>query len=438
MAGHQLAPDALLEKVWPPMLATSSSAQAAPGKDFVFEVKYDGYRALAAISGGRTAVKSRNQLDFAARFPFLQQAFASVVVGSAVLDAEIIAIDAQERSRFQSLGDPGALHRFVAFDLLWLDGEDLRARPLEERRELLESVLANARPPLLLAERVPGTTGEAMAVATRRGWEGLIAKRRGSPYVGTRSHDWLKLKRVETVELAIVGWTPHSAVREAVGALLLAAHEQGRYVFAGKVGTGFDTAMRARLLTLLSPDELDRPEVEGAPRLRKAHWVKPRHVAQLRFSEWTRDGKLRHPSFLGLREDKRPEETPLELGEGFFGPEQAKGFGVWHSRREEVPLTNGDRVMFPKTGFTKADVRAYYELVTEVMLPALEGRPLSLGARRGDGLGLHTSLLGRAGSGVRPFPLHHQDLRETSRPGGDLFAPALARTGRLPRFDAKE
>jgi bifunctional non-homologous end joining protein LigD len=262
----------------------------------------------------------------------------------------------------------------------------VRTRPLEERRELLESVLANAKPPIFLSERVPGSTEQALSVAQQHGWEGLIAKRKGSAYVGTRSTEWLKLKRVGTTELAIIGWTPHSAGADAVGALLLAVHDHGRYVFAGKVGTGFDTKMRTRLLKLLEPDQVDKTEAEDAPRLRKAHWVKPRHVAQVRFSEWTRDGKLRHPSFLGLREDKAPEEAAPEvaLGKGFFGAKSTGGFGVWHSKaqsagaeREEVPLTHGERVVFPKARFTKADVRAYYELVAEVMVPALEGRPLS-------------------------------------------------------------
>ena len=380
VAARQPAPDTLLEKVWPPMLATLSEPAAAPAESFVFEVKYDGYRALAALSGGQLAVKSRNQLDFSARFPFLARAFESIVVASAVIDGEIIASSPDSggtSGAFQSMGDPHATHRFVAFDLLWLDGEDLRERPLEQRRELLESVLANAKPPLVLAERVPGPTAEAMTVAAKERWEGLIAKRRGSAYVGKRSTDWLKLKRVDTAELAIIGWTPHSTARDAVGALLLASREKGRYVFAGKVGTGFDTAMRARLLTLLKADEIAKTEVEGAPRLRKAHWAEPRHVAQVQYSEWTRDGKLRHPSFLGLREDKSPAETTRE--QGFFISEPSRsGFGVWHSNRQSVPSTHPERVLFPKTGLTKGDVRAHCELVAEVMVPALEGRPLSM------------------------------------------------------------
>lgn len=374
-AARQPAPDALLERIWPPMLATLAQPTVTSA-EFIYEVKYDGYRALAALSGGQSAVRSRNKLEFATRFPFLERAFSSVVVGSAVLDGEIVALDAHQRSSFRTLGDSSATHRYVAFDLLWLDGEDLRERPMEERRELLESVLANAKPPLMLAERVPGSAWEALALAEKHGWEGLIAKRKGSAYVGARSRDWLKLKRVDTAELAIVGWTPHSTGREAIGALLLAVHEENRFVFAGKVGTGFDTKLRAHLLQLLALDEVAAPEVEGAPRLTKAHWVKPRHVAQVRYTEWTRDGKLRHPSFLGLREDKAPEEAAPEPS--LFGADSGSGFGVWHSKQENVPLTHAEKVIFPKAGFTKADVRAYYELVAEVMLPALAQRPISM------------------------------------------------------------
>ena len=336
VAQKQPLPDALLEKVWPPMLATLSEPAAAPADSFVYEVKYDGYRALAALSFGQLAVKSRNQLDFSQRFPFLARAFESIVVGSAVIDGEIIASLSGGKTSsgaFQAMGDPEAHHQFVAFDLLWLDGEDLRARPLEQRRELLESVLANAKPPLVLAQRVPGPTADALKVAAKEGWEGLIAKRKGSTYVGRRSTDWLKLKRVETAELAIIGWTPHSTGQAAVGALLLGLRRQGRFLFAGKVGTGFDDKTRARLLTLLSPDQVERPQVEGAPRLREAHWVKPKHVAQVQYSEWTRDGKLRHPSFLGLREDKSPSQTGHE--NFFTATQSAPGFGVWHSKSKE-------------------------------------------------------------------------------------------------------
>ncbi|HET6984218.1 MAG TPA: non-homologous end-joining DNA ligase, partial [Myxococcaceae bacterium] len=301
-------PDVLLGRVWPPMLAVLSKGTPAPADRYVYEVKYDGYRAVAAVSGGKVSVRSRNDLDFAARFPWVAPALKQVVVGEAVLDGELVALDEAGVSRFQRLGDPSAEHRYAVFDLLWLDGEDLRSRPLEERRELLESVMANTRPPLELAQRVRGDEKTAVAEAKRRGWEGLLAKLRGSPYVGTRSSDWLKLKVLGTDELVIAGWTPISNGAAEVGALLVAAKRGKHFVYAGKVGTGFDRPMRRRLLSLLKKDEVPRPAVDDAPRMRDAHWVTPRHVAELQFTEWTRDGKLRHPSFQGLREDKGPQE----------------------------------------------------------------------------------------------------------------------------------
>ena len=308
LRGVHPEPDVLLGRVWPPMLAVLSKGTPAPAERYVYEVKYDGYRAVAAVSGGKVSVRSRNDLDFATRFPWVAPALKQVVVGEAVLDGELVALDEAGVSRFQRLGDPSAEHRYAVFDLLWLDGEDLRSRPLEERRELLESVMANTRPPLELAQRVRGDEKTAVAEAKRRGWEGLLAKLRGSPYVGTRSSDWLKLKVLGTDELVIAGWTPISNGAAEVGALLVAAKRGKHFVYAGKVGTGFDRPMRRRLLTLLKKDEVPRAAVDDAPRMRDAHWVTPRHVAELQFTEWTRDGKLRHPSFQGLREDKGPQE----------------------------------------------------------------------------------------------------------------------------------
>jgi bifunctional non-homologous end joining protein LigD len=301
-------PGVLLGRVWPPMLAVLSKGTPAPADRYVYEVKYDGYRAVAAVSGGKVSVRSRNDLDFAARFPWVAPSLKQVVVGEAVLDGELVALDEAGVSRFQRLGDPSAEHRYAVFDLLWLDGKDLRSRPLEERRELLESVMANTRPPLELAQRVRGDEKTAVAEAKRRGWEGLLAKLRGSAYVGTRSSDWLKLKVLGTDELVIAGWTPISNGAAEVGALLVAAKRGKHFVYAGKVGTGFDRPMRRRLLTLLKKDEVPGAAVDDAPRMRDAHWVTPRHVAELQFTEWTRDGKLRHPSFQGLREDKGPQE----------------------------------------------------------------------------------------------------------------------------------
>lgn len=303
------SPIDLLLRVWPPMLATLATIDEV-GAGHRLEVKYDGFRALGAISGGRVALQSRNALDLAARFPGVAAALARLVVGEAVLDGEVVA-PAAAGSSFQALqGGPAA--GLVAFDLLWLDGEDLRARPIEERRELLESLLAGAPPELAVAAEVAGPPAAALARARREGREGLVAKRPGSAYRGGRGRDWLKVKITTGQELAVVGYTPITTGARAVGALLVAVRERGRYRYAGKVGTGFTDAVRRDLERQLAPDVVPAPPVEGAPRLRDARWVRPRLVAEVAFAEWTSDGKLRHPSFKGLRPDKRPEEAVLE------------------------------------------------------------------------------------------------------------------------------
>src|SRR2546428_2503660 len=271
-----------------------------------------------------------------------------------------------------------------AFDLLRLDGEDLRARPLEERLDLLRSALSNAPPQVQLAEEVRGDVASALAKVRERGLEGLILKARGSVYEKGRSREWLKLKAQATQELAIVGWTPGKGnARGALGALLLAvADGKGGYEFAGKVGTGFSSKQRAELQKQLAQDERPDPPARGAPGLRDAHWVEPRLVAQVRFTEWTSDGKLRHPAFQGIRADKKPEECVREKPAPVPTATPAKG-----RARKQTPapapdqpqkLTNPDRLLYPKDRITKADVAAYYDAVAPALLNALRDRPLTL------------------------------------------------------------
>ncbi|MFL5273469.1 MAG: non-homologous end-joining DNA ligase [Anaeromyxobacteraceae bacterium] len=300
----------LLVRVWPPMLATLSDAAGVRPGDRL-EVKYDGFRALSAVSGGKATVQSRNGLDLGGRFPAIQRVLPKLVVGEAVLDGELVA-PGGEGSAFQALHEAGDRVVYVVFDLLWLEGEDLRARPIEERRELLESLLATAPPELRVAEEVEGPIDAALARARRERWEGVIAKRPGSAYEGRRSRDWLKVKVLGGQEFAIVGYTPITNGARAVGALLIAVREGDRYVFAGKVGTGYSNALRAELLRLLEPDVAAAPTAAGAPRMRDARWVTPRLVAEVAFTEWTADGKLRHPSFKRLRDDKKPEDCVRE------------------------------------------------------------------------------------------------------------------------------
>jgi bifunctional non-homologous end joining protein LigD len=366
------APEKLLERVFPPMLATLVEAVPEPESDWILETKYDGYRALTAVSSREVAMWTRNALDLRERFPGVARALARLAVGEAVVDGEVVALDAKGASRFQLLQEGSDDAVFYAFDLLWLDGQDLRQRPLEERRDLLTSVMSNLPAPLRLAERVPGPLARALEQMEREGKEGIIAKRRGSAYVGTRSHDWLKLKVQQTQEVAIIGFTPSTASERLIGALLIGVMREGRLVFAGKVGTGFSNQQRADLKRELGRLRVDVAPAEGAPRLRDATWVEPRLVAQVRFTEWTADGKLRHPSFLGLRDDKGPAETQPET------PAEPPRRGHASKTEALVKLTNPDKVLYPKDGYTKQQVADYFRAVTEPMLRALADRPLAL------------------------------------------------------------
>ncbi|MHB1843621.1 MAG: non-homologous end-joining DNA ligase [Deltaproteobacteria bacterium] len=272
-----------------------------------FEPKIDGFRALAAVSGGRVALVSRRGLDLGERFPEVAQALQALVVGEAVIDGEVAALGPHGAPRFELLQQAGAPVVYFAFDLLWLDGEPLRARPLEERRDLLISLLGNAPAPLRLCELFAGPAERALARARAEGQEGVVAKALGSSYVSGRSGAWLKYKLVLSQEAVIVGMTKSAAGRGEIGALLVAVAERGGFRYAGKVGTGFTARQRRELWEGLLPTVVDSPPVVSPPRIRGASWVEPAVVCQLRFGEWTRDGRLRHPSFLGLRPDQRPE-----------------------------------------------------------------------------------------------------------------------------------
>jgi bifunctional non-homologous end joining protein LigD len=395
-------PDKLLAKFLPPMLATLVSRPPDDRAAWIHELKYDGFRALAALSRGRVAVWSRNGHDLAPRFPGISPALGELAVTEAVIDGEIVVPDAGGAPRFELIqrgATEGAM--FVAFDLLELDGRDLRGEPLETRRDLLESVLSNAPEKVVLAERVHAPAEAALQQARDRGFEGIVAKRRGSVYEGSRSRAWLKLKALSGQEFAIVGFEPSAASSKMIGALLLAVAEkregEPRLVFAGKVGTGFTHAQRTHLRKILAPDAVAAPEVLGAPRIRAAVWVRPRLVGEVRFTEWTSDGRLRHPSFAGLRPDKAPLEcvrerasAPPEPGsvrvsaDARPAPREVERPALtrWSSKRDDaapvVTLTHPAKIIYPRDGFTKADVAAYFDSVAAPLLGALADRPLSL------------------------------------------------------------
>jgi DNA ligase D-like protein (predicted ligase) len=289
-----------------PMKAVLTAERPA-GPDWLFERKLDGIRCLAVKDGGRTRLYSRNELSLNDRYPPLAAALDADPADGFVIDGEAVAF-VGGRDRF---GGSGELFLYV-FDVLFADGRDVRSLPLEERRAVLEGVL-RWRDPLRMTEQMTGDGAALLAEACRDGWEGLIAKRVGTPYVSTRSRDWLKLKCTRSQELVIGGFTAPRGSRTDLGALLVGHFEDGRLRYAGKVGTGFTREtlrdLAERLAPLVRETSPFEPE-KGIPRA--ATWVEPELVAQIAFMEWTPDGRLRHPSFLGVRFDKPAREVVRE------------------------------------------------------------------------------------------------------------------------------
>lgn len=307
---------ALLPDIEPQLATLVREVPKGPG--WAFEIKYDGYRAIAYLAKGTVRLVSRNGLSFHERFGSICHALASLPVTSAILDGEVCSLDALGHTRFEALQgvDRDRSHRelvYFVFDLLWIDGEDLRGLPLEARRARLERLLPQTGAGTVRrSERIEGDGRAFLEAARELGLEGVIAKRVDRPYRGGRSTEWVKLKVDRREELVIVGATPPKGSRQRFGALLLATGSREGLRFAGKVGTGFDTRTLEDLHERMRPLRVDRPPVIDPPRIRGALWVRPELVAEIRYTEWTADGKLRHPTFLGLREDKSAQEVRRE------------------------------------------------------------------------------------------------------------------------------
>jgi bifunctional non-homologous end joining protein LigD len=280
---------------------------------WIFERKLDGIRCIAIKADGRVRLLSRNHLSLNSRFPDVVAALEDDPAPDFVVDGEIVAFDGAQTSfaRLQQRGErPTAVFLYV-FDLLHLAGHDTTRLPLRERKALLRRALAFHGPVRLTPHR--NTEGEALfAEACRKGWEGLIAKRADAPYTHGRSRDWLKFKCSAEQELVIGGYTAPKGSRTELGALLVGHYENGKLRYAGKVGSGFTHATLRDLGARLAELRRDDPPFADAPRIAAATWVQPRLVAQIGFTEWTGDGRLRHPRFLGLRDDKAAEEVVRE------------------------------------------------------------------------------------------------------------------------------
>jgi bifunctional non-homologous end joining protein LigD len=304
------------------MLATLTDRRDF-GDDWLLERKFDGERCVARKGGGEVRLESRTAKDLTGTYPEVRVAVAGQRGRELLLDGEVVAFDGEQTSfsrlqRRLGVTNPSTELEaaypvvFCVFDLLELEGDDLRRRPLLERRaRLTEAVRPSAA--LQLSEGWRDDSQRRFARACRSGWEGLIAKRAQAPYVPGRSRDWLKLKCVWEQELVIGGYTDPAGSRTDFGALLAGYYEGGRLRYAGKVGTGYTAAtlrdLGARLRELETPKS---PFVDARPIPRNTHWIRPELVAQIGFAEWTNDGRLRQPRFLGLRDDKRAAEVVRE------------------------------------------------------------------------------------------------------------------------------
>jgi bifunctional non-homologous end joining protein LigD len=280
---------------WLVPMAATLTQERFTGPDWIFERKFDGIRLIAFKQGVDVRLYSRNRLP--QNMPAVAAAIAALPVADAILDGEVTW--------------PGHQLSYHIFDVMWLDGRDVRPLPIEERKSLLNELTLKA--PL---KRVPLIDGASpWELAAREGWEGVIAKRRGSPYEPRRSRHWLKMKCEATQELVVGGFTDPQGTRVGLGALLVGHFEGEDFVFAGKVGTGFDTKLLLDLRARLDCLEIPRPPFTraiGLPRLR-AHWTRPEVVVQVAFIEWTVHGKLRHPRLIGIRADKSAREVIREL-----------------------------------------------------------------------------------------------------------------------------
>ena len=291
------------------MLATLVTAPFdRPG--WVYEEKYDGDRALAYKEGGRVRLLSRNGKERTDRFPGIAAAIRALSAATLLLDGEVVIFDNKGVSRFQLLQQDQGKAVFAVFDCLFHDGKDLRREPLSARRAVMVRSIGSSKT-LVASHRLASNGLEAFRVAKRRGYEGLVAKDPSSPYVEARSTRWLKVKVHQEDEFVICGYTKPAGSREHFGALLLGAYESGRLHYVGKVGTGFDRRTLAALHQKFRPLVRAHSTLVDPPREKGVVSLAPRLIAQISFQEWTADTKLRQPVFLGLRDDKRPQEVLL-------------------------------------------------------------------------------------------------------------------------------
>lgn len=371
-----------------PELATLVDKPPSSPQDWVFEVKFDGYRMLARVEGKSIRLITRNGNDWTSKLLPLQKELARMKLADGWYDGEIVVNDEQGRPNFGLLqlafdGSNTAPIQYFIFDAPYLKGYDLRNVRLEERRALVQAELnSRASDSVRFSAEFGDDPVQLLEASCKLGLEGVIGKRRDSRYVTRRSPDWIKLKCQLRQEFVIGGYTDPQGSRVGIGSLLLGYHDKdGVLQYAGNVGSGFDSSTLLELLKKLQAIETDAsPFPPRAVPGRKHHWVKPKLIAEVSFSEWTNSGSVRHPVFQGLRSDKPPKNITREEARHVEDVEPAPQKGAAPVARipATMKVTHGERVIDPSTGLTKLDIVRYYALVGELMLEHLKGRPLAL------------------------------------------------------------
>jgi bifunctional non-homologous end joining protein LigD len=367
-------PDGLLPPPFQPVQLAKLVDHVPEGKSWLHELKFDGYRCLLSVAGDKAFAFTRSGLDWSDKFAAIVEDAHALTVKSALIDGEVVVLGDDGRTNFQSLqsaikGAPARLE-FFAFDLLHLDGRDLTDQPLVERKKKLSALLAGHTGPIHFSDHIVGQGEALFDKFCGAGLEGVISKRADAKYVGSRSGSWLKTKCTRRQEFVVIGWTSSDKGR-GFRSLLLGVNEGGKLRYAGKVGTGFDNDEIMRLGDIMAPLAVSKPTVQ-APRaaVKGAHWIKPKLVAEIAFTEMTTDGTLRHPSYLGLREDKKPEAVVVEI--------EASVREIEVRTASSVTITNRDRVIDPDGGMTKGQLADHYAAVATIMLPWAGSRPISL------------------------------------------------------------
>jgi len=410
-----------LPKFLPPQLATLVDEVPA-GPDWVHEFKYDGYRLLIAANGPSVKCYTRSGQDWTDKFQPIADAIAAMDLPGVLLDGEAVSFTADGRTDFSTLqhalSESGAID-FFAFDMLEEGGKDITRLPLAERKERLQALFDDLPKNSLIhfSTHIEGDGAKVLKEICVAGHEGIVSKKASAPYRGGRSKTWLKIKCSRRQEFVIGGWMP-SDKRNGFRSLLLGTWKDGKLVYNGRVGTGFDEHDLGELSARFARLERKDSPFGDVPRetRRGVKWIEPKLVAEIAFTEFTSDGILRHPSFLGLREDKQAKEVKREEPEPV---ERAMGDGAAEIVKAGIRITHPGRVVFPGQGVTKRDLAEYYEAAADLMLPHIARRPLSLVRCPGGSSG--HCFFQKHDSGGFPAAMHHVAIAESSGEKAEYF-----------------